>query len=216
MAEVLKNIFIIGDNEPLWAEVKKFLTNINTTCFTLNHGPDLAMLESLDPALLIMNSRTYLTMPPLADGHMKLIINDDGSSTPLLQEGSGKGVVIVDWPQEERAFLRLTSRLLAVSPRRSFKALIRILPKGDTITYMGESEDFSLTGIGFRTNRTLQQGDEVAISFSVPANRQAANFEAEVVRCLPCHVDDATRYGARYVNLASDTEEVMNKFIRSI
>jgi hypothetical protein len=216
MAEDLKSIFIIGGSDPLWAEVKKFLTKINTTLFTLNHDTDLAMLESLDPSLLIMNSETYLTMPPIADSFMKLIIKEEGSSMPLLREGSGKGAVMVDWPQEERAFLELTSRLLTVSPRRSFKALIRILPKGDTVTYMGESENFSLTGIGFRTNHTLQQGDEVEISFYVPANRKTANFGAEVVRCLPCHVDDATRYGARYVNLAPDTEEVMNKFIRSI
>jgi hypothetical protein len=216
MAEDLKSIFMIGRNEPHWADVKQFLSKIDATVFTLNYDDDLGMLESMNPSLLIMNPGTYFEMPSLADSFMKLIIKEEEFPTPSLQAGGGKRAVVIDWPQEERVFLKLVTKLLAVSPRRSFRALIRILPRGGSVNYMGESEDFSLTGIGFLSKYELQPGEEVEISFSVPTNRQTANFDVEVVRCLPCDDDQANRYGARYVNLTPHIQEVMDKFIRDI
>lgn len=216
MTEELRSICILKGDEPFWADVKKFLSRANAPFFTLDPDTDLTVLDTMLPSLLLMNLDAYFTLPSLPGGFMRLVISEEEVSTQFIRPGSGRKVVMIGWPQDESIFLELTSRLLSVPPRRFFKALIQILPKGDNVAYVGESENFSLTGLGFSTNHALHQGDKVKISFAVPSNRVRAELEAEVVRCLPGCNDQSASYGARYLSLDPNVKTVMNNFIRNI
>lgn len=216
MSEDLKSICIIKGKEPFWKDVKKFLSGTNAEFFSLESAEDLTALKGLTPTLLIMNTDSYFALPPAAASCMKLVIEGKKVSPAYLRPRSGRKTIMIDWPQEEKVFLELTSRMLTIPPRRFFRAMIRILPKSDTIAYVGESEDFSLTGLGFRTDHALNEGEEVKISVALPNKHQPAHLEAEVVRRHSCLDDQSTLYGARYVNLATDTRTALTHFIQSI
>ena len=84
----------------------------------------------------------------------------------------------------ERAFLALTSRLLGVSERRLFRAVIGIKRAGQDHVHMGASREFSLTGLSFALAVDLQQGERILISFYVPGARSRVSLEGEVVRVV--------------------------------
>ena len=78
---------------------------------------------------------------------------------------------------------------------------------------MGASREFSLTGLSFSLAVDLQPGERVLISFYVPGARSRVSLEGEVVRAFADPEDGSGCFGARFVGLSADEQEVLKRFV---
>ena len=131
----------------------------------------------------------------------------------LVRSSNDRNLLITGWPLERDQFLEITSRMLTIAPRRSFKTLIRIFGENDEVGGVGQSKDFSLTGLAFQTGKRLKEGETVAISFSIPEAKQSMRLEANVVRSAPENEGKDGIYGARFVDLGGEDRRLLTAFI---
>lgn len=112
-----------------------------------------------------------------------------------------------------RSLLGLTSRLLGVSERRIFHAVIGVRRAGQAHVSMGASREFSLSGLSFSLEVELPLDERVVITFFVPGARQRVALEAEIVRSFMDPEDGAACYGARFVGLSAEERDMLKGFV---
>ena len=76
---------------------------------------------------------------------------------------------------------------------------------------MGQSVDFSFSGMSFKTQYQLDLGTRVEISLSLPDVDNSIMIPLEIVRNVP--EGKLITYGARFTTLASSTRELLEKFV---
>ncbi len=209
----MKRIYLITDERPFWAEIKELLTRVNAEVVTLSKEAAREISTAEKPDLIIMDAQSHRAISSLVQQLPRLIIKAGIPAGTRFEDSSGGNLHIIGWPMEEEVFLDLTSRLLSISERRVFKALIGIIPKGGNTRYIGKSEDFSHTGLAFTVDHPLEVGQEVTISFFAAEVMKSVKLKAEVVRRTTRHSDGKTSYGARFVNPDTESRNILGKFI---
>lgn len=210
-----KNIYIIKDGSTFWKKIEWLLTNVNAKIFTFNEqsAPDIKFDPK--PDLVIAAEPVYKRISFLFQNYPRLIIQDSDSFNPTIHESKDKEYGIASWPVEDGAFLELTSSMLNLPERKVFRTLIRIFPFGKETFYIGQSENFSLTGIAFKSEANLNHGDGVTISFHVPVISANLKLDAKVVREYYIKDSDATFYGARFIDVDDKDKDILFKFVLS-
>lgn len=203
----MKSICLIRDKRPLWEEVIGYLKSANAEVFIFDES-DLSATLSKKPDLIISGEKAHET---ISVQNIPRIIVTDGKQMTV--EKKTKDVYFVVWPLYKEAFLEITARLLYISERRVFNALITIAFKDKKETYIGRSENFSMTGIAFKCDKLLKKADKVIISFYVAGLSKMVSLEAEVMRSAIDPADGMTYYGARFISLTSETKKILSHFI---
>jgi len=210
----MKTICIIDDHRPLWAEIDRFLADVNAQTYFIDEDSASEVTSGETPDLIIMGSPTYTrissTLPPVKT----LVLDDRSSSNGFLGKLDRNNVTVAGWPMDGSSLLSLTSDLLSVAERRFFKALIRIYPdRNQKDFHMGESEDFSLTGMSIMAAEDFSVGQRVDISFFVPKARMHLRVGAEIMRCFPHQAKSVNVYGCRFVDLDAAANDIIADFV---
>ena len=165
------------------------------------------------PDLLITDSRVHHNMLRWL-GQMPVIVVKEGTPpTTMLREAAGRNLLITGWPLEKSRFLDITSSMLSIAPRRVFRTLIRIFSEGDDIGSLGQSTDFSLSGMAFKAEMRFSRGDEITISFSIPEASDSLRIGIEIVRSASAGEDGRSAYGARFLNIDAEDRRLLTTFI---
>jgi hypothetical protein len=209
----MKNIYLIKDAKPFWADIERALSGVNAKVSTFDGQTAQEAISRQAPDLIIIAESIHHDISAMVQKLPKLILKKNMLPGTIIQGSTNGDCITAGWPLEEKSFLEITSRLLFVSERRKFRAMIRIFTKGVKTGFAGQSEDFSLTGIAFKTDQQFPLGEEVAISFYVTEVKKSIKLDAEITRQGIDPADGSSYYGARFINLSSEDKEVLKKFI---
>ncbi len=209
----MKRILLIEDGRPFWPRIRDLLAKVNAVVAEVGSGDSIGAAMAARPDLvLIGDTRQAALQPGWWDG--ALLVLEKGRPPDLVTPiGQGAHRMAASSSIGERAFLSLTSRLLGVSERRLFRAVIGIKRAGGEHVHMGASREFSLTGLSFSLAVDLQLSERILISFFVPGARRRVSLEGEVVRAFDDPEDGPHCFGARFVGLSPDEQQVLKRFV---
>jgi len=197
----VKTICILRDARPFWPDISRGLESVNAL---LTND-----ISAGRPDLIITGPDALKSLPPQAAGIPKLVIVGKGSPVPDIKP---RDLNYIEWPVSKEVFLETTSRLLYIQGRRVFHALISITLKGKDETYMGNSENFSLSGLAFKVDAPLKTGDTVTIGFYMPNIARRINVDAEVVRATR-DPSGLVYYGAKFINMGTAEKKLLGEFV---
>ena len=209
----MKHILLIEDHRPFWPRIRDLLAKVNAVVAEVRPGDSIAAGAAARPDLVVIGDTSHAARSPgWWDG--ALLVLEKGRAPDLVTPiGSGSQQVAASSSIGERAFLALTSRLLGVSERRLFRAVIGIKRAGQAHVHMGASLEFSLTGFSFSLGVKLLQGERILITFYVPGARSRVSLEGEVVRSFADPEGGSSCFGARFVGLSAEEQQVLKRFI---
>jgi len=198
----VKTICLLRDERPFWPDISRGLESVNAL---LTND-----ISAGRPDLIITGPDTLGSLPASVEGISKLVIVGKGARTPDIKP---RDIHYIEWPVSKETFLETTSRMLYIQERRVFHALISITLKGKNETYMGNSENFSISGVAFKVDAPLKTGDTVTIGFYMPNIARRINVDAEVVRATQDPSDRSAYYGAKFINMGTAEKKLLGDFI---
>lgn len=209
----MKRIWLIEDDRPFWPRIRGLLAKVNAVVTRL--GPEGAIPADAAgrPDLVVIGDSNQAARPSGWWGGPLLVLEKERASDLVTPIGTGSQQVTASSSIGERALLALTSRLLGVSERRLFRAVIGIRRTGQGHASMGASREFSLTGLSFSLEESLVQGERVQISFYVPGANGRVSLEGEIVRSFVDPKDGSNCFGSRFVGLSADEQQVLKRFV---
>jgi len=208
----VKRILLVEDGRPFWPRIRDLLRKVNAVVEEL--PPGAAATPAQAAADLVITGDAGRVAGPAGRRRGPLLVLEKGRAPELVTPREGaEHQVTASSSIDERSFLTLTSRLLGVSERRHFRAVIGVKRARHAHVHMGASREFSLTGLSFSVPADLAVGERVVVSFYVPGARQRVSLESEVARVFPDPEDGAPCYGARFVGLSAAEEDVLRRFV---
>jgi hypothetical protein len=204
-------VLVVRDDQAPWDEVAALLEKANARVVSCTQEEVAAAADEAGPDLVLWSDRVRRGARPAVQ-RPQLVMRPDGEGV-LFVEGSRPPVAFFSWPLPEEVFLELTARMLRVSERRSFRALIRVLRTRTRESAMGTSQDFSLSGVAFRTSLTLQCGEPIVVSLHLPGGRGSVQLLGEVSRQAIDPADGEPYYGARFVGLEPEVRTLLRDFV---
>jgi hypothetical protein len=209
----LKRICLIEDERPPWREVKNFLGGVNAELVVLSGAPPGDEVLGLDPNLIVANARAHHALLHRIRNIPVIVIKEGTPPVVLVREAGERNLVITGWPLRKEQFLEMTSRMLTIAPRKVFKSLIRIFRQGEDLGALGQSKDFSMSGMAFRSELKLRKGARITVSFSLPEDGRNLRLGAEVVRVALDDEKERVLYGARFQDVTSREAGLLSAFI---
>ncbi len=209
----MKRIRLVEDDRPFWPRIRDLLAKVNAVVDEERPGASMPAGAVGRPDLVVIGDISQAARPPgWWDG--PLLVLEQGRATDTVTSiGAGTQQMTASGSIGERALLALTSRLLGVSERRLFRAVIGIRRAGQGHVYMGASREFSLTGFSFTLGESLLQGERVLISFYIPGARGRVSLEGEIARTFVDPEDGSSCFGARFVSLSADEQQMIKRFV---
>lgn len=209
----MKRIWLVEDDRPFWPRIRGLLAKVNAVVTVVGPGGAIPADPAGRPDLVAIGDVNQAARSPEWWGGPLLVLGQARASDLVTPIGTGSQQVTASSSIGERALLALTSRLLGVSERRLFRAVIGIRRTGQGHAVMGSSREFSLTGLSFSLGESLVQGERVQISFYVPRVAGRVSLEAEIVRPFVDPKKGSSCYGARFVGLTADEQRVLKRFV---
>lgn len=208
----MKTIVVVRDEDAFWHEIDKLLVGVNAEIRRIVSVPqDPGVPDRV--GLIIVGVRTFMADPDRFRQWPTLVLTEGIPPDTVIRDEAGRKLVILGWPSRPETFLEETARLLEVSERRMFAALVRVFCKRESYSFIGSSREFSMTGMSFTLATPLKMGEQVEISFTVPGVERSTRFEAEVVRSFVDPADQSSCYGVCYSNLTREARDVLTRFI---
>ena len=209
----MKHILLIEDGRPHWPRLRELLAKVNAVVDGPQFGQVSPPVGAGRPDLVIVGEADWAAWAP-GSWTGALLVIEKGRPPELV-------TAIGDLPQQvaassgigERDLLALTSRLLGVSERRQFCAVIGVQRAGHPHQHMGASREFSLTGLSFCLGVELRPHEPVVVSFHVPGARRRLSLQAEVVRSFTDPADASCCFGARFIGLSAEERDVLKRFV---
>jgi CheY-like chemotaxis protein len=109
--------------------------------------------------------------------------------------------------------LESIGQLLSVSVRKDYRVLLKVITQNDinSTAFFCTSYNISASGILFETDKPLNKGDRITCSFFLPGARRIV-AHGETVRSV-MKVAGHYQYGVRFINLAAEFREEIEKFV---
>jgi len=210
----VKRICLVKDERTYWTTIEEFLRGVNAITSVVSGVPRPEEILALNPDLIVSNAKAHHGMPRAVRKIPIIVIKEGSPPVALVRDTSDRNLLITGWPMEREQLLEITSRMLSVAPRRAFRTLIRIFTQDDDIGILGQSHDFSLSGLAFWTEKVLSSGEEVKISFSLPEANHSLRLGAQVMRTTPLEQGDGRwLYGARFTGLGEKDRGLLTSFV---
>jgi hypothetical protein len=209
----VKRICLIEDERPLWREVKGFLGGVNAELAVLSGSPPGNEVLELDPGLIVANARAHHDLFHRIRKIPVIVIKEGTPPVVLVRNSEERNLVITGWPLRKEQFLEMTSRMLTIAPRKTFKSLIRIFRQGEELGSLGQSKDFSMSGMAFQSELKLKKGTEITVSFSLPEDGRNLRLGAQVVRVALDEEKKRVLYGARFRGISSREAGLLTAFV---
>lgn len=211
---MVRTVLLVRDAGGFWAEVESHLAKVNARVVACT-APELATaLDEVGPDLVVLGEAVHRTLGGVLT-RPQIVVRREPTPAVQVVDGARPALAFAGWPLPEATFLELTARMLRVSERRTFRALIRIFRPRVRESLMGISLDFSLSGMALRTDQALELGETLVISLHLPGGKGSLSLLSEVTRTATDPTDGTTYYGARYVNLDPPTRQTLREFVWS-
>ncbi len=211
----MKKICLIKDERKFWGIVEKFLGAVNAATSGMSDDASSDDILGRKPDLLITNALFHHRSSNRLKQYPTIVIKEGTPPVTLDGTGANRNLLISGWPIEKSDFLAMTSRMLSIPPRKTFRTIIRVYSGDDSIGTLGRSEDFSLSGVAFRMSRELAIDTAIEISVTLPDVEKRMRFQAVIKRSVPVGRDDGTLYGASFSGLSAADEKMLAEFILS-
>jgi hypothetical protein len=212
----VKRLLFIADSRSHWEDVEGLLGGANTHTRTLSPLEAHRDLKKEKPDLLILGDADLDLFAEVGKDLAKLIISENLPPGTVIRAREGRNIVKIGWPADEEVLQELTRRLLLVPERKPCRKGLRITARKERRTFRGESKDFSLTGMAFRTAGTLTAGEEIIVAFGLNGRGGDLDLEAQVVRSLPDCAGARILYGARFNLLSPEDRHSLERFVWGI
>jgi hypothetical protein len=209
----VKRIMLIEDGRPFWPRIRDLLAKVNAVVAEVRPGDSIPADVAARPDLVVIGDTSQAARSPGWWEGALLVLEKGRAPDFVTPIGDGSQQVTASSSIGESAFLALTSRLLGVSERRLFRAVIGIKRAGQAHVHMGASREFSLTGFSFSLEVALLQGERILVSFYVPGANSRVSLEGEVVRSFADPEDGSSCFGARFVGHSVEEQQVLKRFI---
>ena len=205
------NVYTIKDEGDHWREVERLLESVNANVLPLdpNCGPDDLKRT---PNLVIAGEGVWNEFLEFKlRKQVIIIIGQSGEPGKITPAPDKNRRVNLCWPVTSEEFLNLTSELSLLAERRAFKAILRLFQGDNDFPAMGQSIDFSSSGLAFRAQSDFDLGERIDVSFSLPGVDTSLRMPVEIVR----KADEIAgiTYGARFLGLDAQDSRAIDKFI---
>jgi hypothetical protein len=211
----VKRIALLRDDRPCWNDVAEYLddANVKITSFDSEWEPDDVI--GLSPDMIVTNLRNLARMKISLRRIPKVAIQVGAEEQYLLPTSTNEwNIKVVSWPAEKDAFLDVTSKQLAISPRKTYACIFQIFPEGNDTGMTAQTVDLSLTGLAFKTVSEFEMGQRLSISLKLPDEGSNLDAPARITRSAEDDSGDPrTTYGAEYINPSKEFSRVLKKFI---
>ncbi len=207
-----KRVILPEDVHAALEKEQSFLNRSGIKTFTTVTNEEALALHKSEKADLIVS---YLNMPGMKGDTLCSLIREDGELREVsiilicprhmvddercIQCGANSFITM---PIQIAVLLEEAYQLLNIAPRRSCRIPIRINIEGTSKEkpFEGLVEDISTSGMLFRSETALNEGDSVRCSFSL-VGLAKMNVRAEIVRTIEKKSElDTPLYGARFVD----------------
>lgn len=212
----MKRLVLIDDGRPHWEVVEGLLGRANTLTRSLSPLEAQKDLEKEKPDLLILGDADLDLFAEVGKDLAKLIISEDLSPGTVIRAREGRNIIKIGWPADEEVLQELTRRLLLVPERKPCRKGLHITARKERRAFRGESKDFSLTGMAFRTAGTLTSEEEITVAFGLNGRGRDLCLEAQVVWSLPDCAGARILYGARFTHLSPEDRHSLERFVWGI
>ena len=205
------NVYIIKDEGDHWRKVERLLESVNANVLPLdpNCSPDDLKRT---PNLVIAGEGAWNEFLEFKlRKQVMIIIGQSGEPGKVTPAPDNEKKVSVSWPITSLEVLNLTSKMSLLAERRAFKAILRLFHGDNDFPAMGQSIDFSSSGLAFRAQSDFDLGERIDVSFSLPGVDTSLRMPVEIVR----KADEIAgiTYGARFLGLDAMDRQAIDKFI---
>jgi hypothetical protein len=208
----VRTVLVARDDQPFWGAVELLLARANARVVSCTGAEILEAAAETGPDLVVLGPETH-RMAGSYLGRAQIVMNGEPASGVRLIDATRPAVAHAGWPLSEETFLELTARMLRVAERRTFRALVRILRPRLQQTFMGQSEDFSLSGMALRSAVALERGEPIVVSLHLPGSKGSIQLLGEVTREATDPVDGSRYYGVRFLNLDPPLQRKLRDFV---
>ena len=209
----MKHLLLIDDRMLDWSQVALGLQEVNAriSVFTLEESRQAVEKGEVDLVILGEESHRLLAEP--FRNTPVIIISEEIPPGETIRARAGRNAVRLGWPVSRKTFIEMTSRILSVPERRSFRIPVLIgIGKGG-VSFRGNSEDFSLAGMSFITAGSLEPKEEITVSFGGHEESRSLRLGARVVRRHEAVDPESMLYGARFRKLTKEERHALERFV---
>lgn len=208
----MRTVLLVSEGEFPWADLKRLLAKANARIVECTFARFAETAGRTKPDLVVMDEQTHRAAGSSLQ-HPHVVVRFGAASGVTIPAHAQPPVAWVSWPVDDSVFLEITARMLRVSERRTFRALIRVFVPRSGQWFMGRSEDFSLTGLAFHCDRSFAAGEPLVVSLHLPGGAGGVEFSVEVTREVVNPADGKTYLGARFVRLEPAVRRKLDDFI---
>lgn len=209
----MKKICLVRDDRKFWETIEKYLGAVNAEAVLM--AADCASEDVLGnkPDLIIANALFHHGISRRLKQYPIIVIKEGTPPVTMTGTSSNRNLLITGWPIQRGDFLDMTSRMLSIPPRKVFRTIIRVYGVDDEIGTLGQSVDFSLSGIAFRTSREFAANSAIVISVTLPETDRRLLLKAVIQRSDPAGRDGNILYGASLGKITAAEKNMLNAFI---
>jgi hypothetical protein len=213
----VKHIALLRDDRPFWDDVERCLrdANVKISSFGAEWAPEDVI--GLSPDMIVTNLPNLAHLKISLRRIPKVAIQADAQEAHLLPASKLEwNLEVVEWPAGRDEFLQVTSRQLAISPRKHFACIFRVTSDGGGAVAMAQTVNLSMTGLAFKSLAEFEAGQRLRIALDLPGERGSLEAQAQIIRSGEGDDSDPrTTYGAEYVDPSDQFRRSMKRFIHT-
>ncbi len=171
----------------------------------------------LSPDMIITNLQNLTHLKINLRRIPKVAIQADAREKHLLPASRFEwNLAVVEWPAGKDEFLQVTSRQLAISPRKNFACIFRAFSDNDDTVATAQTVNLSMTGLAFKSIAEFEVGQRLRIALDLPGERISLEAQARIVWSDEEDASDPrTAYGAEYIDPSNRFWRAMKRFIHT-
>lgn len=213
----MKHIVLLRDDRPFWDDVERCLNdaNVKISSFAAEWAPEDVI--GLSPDMIVTNLPNLTHLKISLRRIPKVAIQAGAQEAYLIPASKLEwNLEVVAWPTGKDEFLQVTSRQLALSPRKHFACVFRVFSDGDETATMAQTVDLSMTGLAFKTIAEFEVGQRLRIALELPGERGRLEAQVRIVRSNEEDDNDPrTTYGAEYIDPSGQFGKSLKRFIHT-
>jgi hypothetical protein len=213
----MKHIALLRDDRPFWDDVAWRLheANVKITSFGAEWAPEDVI--GVSPDMIVTNLLNLRHLKISLRRIPKVAIQVDAEEARHLPASKLEwNLAVVEWPTGKDEFLQVTSRQLAISPRKNYACIFRVFSDGEDAIATAQTVNLSMTGLAFKSVADFEVGQSLRIALDLLGERRSLEAQVRIVRSDEEDASDPrTAYGAEYIDPSDQLRRSLKRFIHT-